>query len=141
MFILLDTNVVSEMMRTVPDPSVKAWFIGCSRRDLFFSTIGEAELRAGAAVLSAGRRRESLVLQIDSMINGFFGMRLLPFDSQAAHCYAEIVAKRKAVGRSNPPFDSQIAAIALSREMVVATRNVKDFEKTGVGIVNPWEGP
>lgn len=139
MFILLDTNVVSEMMRTAPHPSVEAWFAGCNRKSLFFSTIGEAELRAGAAALPAGRRRESLVLQIDSIIDGFFGTRMLPFDSRAARCYAEIVAMRKAAGRSSPPIDGQIAAIALSQNMAVATRNVQDFEMTGAEIVNPWE--
>ncbi len=138
MSVLLDTNVVSELIRKSPDPAVAAWAAGHALEDLFFSAVGEAELRYGAAILPAGRRRESLVSDIQRMLSDAFDDRVLPFDSRAARAYADIAAMRRSAGRTVPPADCQIAAIARSRNMAVATRNVRDFDDTDIKVVDPW---
>ena len=138
MSVLLDTNVVSELIRKAPDPAVEAWAAGHALENLFFSAVSEAELRYGAAILPAGRRRDSLVADIERMLSDAFDGRVLPFDSRAARAYADIAAMRRSAGRTVPPADCQIAAIARSRDMAVATRNVRDFEDIDIEIVNPW---
>lgn len=136
---LLDTNVVSELMRPTPAPRVLDWFAGRVAGDLFLSAVSEAEMRAGAAYLPTGRRREALVAAIDAMVAEDFRERLLPFDSAAAKSYAVIAAARRAAGQPIAEADCQIAAIALARGAAVATRNVADFRGCGVEIINPWE--
>ncbi len=138
MSFLLDTNVVSELIRKSPDPAVETWAAGHALEDLFFSAVGEAELRYGAAILPAGRRRDALVRDIGAMLRDAFEDRVLPFDSAAVRAYAEIAAVRRAAGRPIAPADCQIAAIARSRNMAVATRNVRDFEDMAVAVVDPW---
>lgn len=139
MAVLLDTNVVSELIRKSPDPAVEAWVSGHVLEDLYFSAIGEAELRYRAAILPAGRRRETLVSEIEGMLRDAFGDRVLPFDSNAAREFAEIAAKRRSIGRRMAPADCQIAAIARSLNMAVATRNVRDFDDINVEVINPWK--
>ncbi len=138
--IVLDTNVVSELMRKAPDPAVVAWALGNATEDLFFSAIGEAELRYGAAIAPPGRRRNTLLSDIEATLREAFENRILPFDSGAARAYAEIVSTRRAAGRPVSQLDSQIAAVARSRGMAIATRNVRDFEGAGVAVVDPWGG-
>ena len=138
MIVLVDTNVVSELIRKAPDPAVEAWAADHTLEDLFFSAIGEAELRYGAAILPTGRRRETLVSDIERMLRDAFEDRVLPFDSAAARAYADIAAMRRFSGRPVPPADCQIAAIARSRDMAVATRNVRDFDDMNIEIVDPW---
>ena len=138
MAVLLDTNVVSELIRKMPDPTVEAWAAGHALRELFFSAVGEAELRYGAAILPAGRRRATLVSDIERMLSDAFDDRVLPFDSDAAREYAEIAAARRSAGRPVAPADCQVAAIARSRDMAVATRNVRDFDDIDIEVVNPW---
>ena len=141
MTVLLDTNVVSELMRKTPDPAVAIWAAGQPLESLFFSAVGEAELRYGAAVLPAGQRRETLVSDIERMLGEAFENRVLPFDSGAARAYAHIAAKRGSAGRPVAPADCQIAAIARSRRIAVATRNVRDFEDADIEVVDPWAAP
>ena len=138
MTVLLDTNVVSELIRKSPAPAVEAWAAGQPLEDLFFSAVGEAELRYGAAILQPGRRRETLVSDIERMLRDAFENRVLPFDSKAAGAYADIAATRRSAGRPIAPADCQIAAIARSRDMAVATRNVQDFEDIDIEVVDPW---
>ena len=138
--ILLDTNVVSELMRASPDPAVEAWVAGYPVEDLFFSAVGESELRYGAAIMPAGQRRETLVADIETMLHTAFENRILPFDSRSARAYAVIAAKRRFAGRAVAPADCQIAAVAWARGMAVATRNVRDFEDMGIEIIDPWDG-
>jgi hypothetical protein len=136
--ILLDTNVVSELMRAEPAQTVLGWFGQHDATDLFISAVTEAELRTGVAILPDGRRRDRLQLAIDAMINQDFQGRVLPFDSLAAKAYAEIAAQRRAAGRPIAEADCQIAAIARATNAPVATRNVKDFDGCGIRLINPW---
>ena len=138
--ILLDTNVVSELMRKSPEPAVEAWTAGQSAEDLFFSAIGEAELRYGAAILPTGRRRETLFSDIEAMLREAFGDRVLPFDSDAARHYGDIAAMRRSAGRRVTVADCQIAAVARSRGLAVATRNTRHFVGMELDLVDPWAG-
>jgi len=136
--ILLDTNVISELMRAEPAQIVLDWFGQHDASDLFISAITEAELRTGVAILPDGQRRDRLQAAIDAMIDQDFQARVLPFDSQAAKAYAEIAAQRRAAGRPIVEADCQIAAIARATDAPIATRNVKDFDGCGVRVINPW---
>lgn len=98
----------------------------------------EAEIRAGVAILPTGARRRGLAEAAERAFGELFAGRVLPFDSSAARAYSEIVPVRRAQGRPLPLADGQIAAIARSQGMTVATRNVGDFEHTGVEVINPW---
>ena len=135
---LLDTNVVSELLRPAPNPAVESWVAGHHAADLHFSAVGEAELRYGVAVLPAGRRRDALALAIEAILGEDFEGRVLPFDSGAAREYADIAASRRAAGRPVAPADCQIAAIARSRGLTVATRNIRDFAEMEKELVDPW---
>ena len=136
--IVIDTNVVSELMRAHPEPAVLAWFAGHTAETLFLTAVSEAELRTGAAILPAGQRRDRLVGAIEAMIDQDFAGRILPFDSPAARSYAEIAAARRATGKPIMDADCQIAAIACACGAAVATRNGKDFEGCGIEVINPW---
>ena len=136
--ILLDTNVLSELMRAVPDASVERWLADQPASSVFISAITEAELRYGIALLPIGKRRSSLTAVMQDMLAEDFNGRILPFDSPAALAFAEIAASRRHVGRPISQADAQIAAIARSRGATLATRNVLDFEECGVEIINPW---
>ena len=136
--VLLDTSVVSELMHLLPDPGVESWIRGQSADGLFFSAIGEAELRYGVAAMAPGRRRERISSEIDALIREDFEARILPFDSAAARSYASIAAARKIAGRPVTPVDYQIAAIAHSRGMAVGTRNVRHFVDMGIDVIDPW---
>lgn len=135
---VVDTNVVSEIMRPMPEPAVEVWVAGREAFGLFLTAISEAELRLGLATMPTGRRRDGLLAGLERMFRTGFAGRILPFDSDAARAYEEIVAARRAAGRPVSQSDSQIAAIARSRGMAVATRNVRDFEGAGVTVVDPW---
>ena len=135
---VLDTNVVSEWMRSVPSDAVIEWMMRQIPTDLYLSTITEAELRFGVELLPAGRRRERLLTAIEVTLEEDFAGRILPFDRAAAQAYAVIAAARRAAGMPVKYSDCQIAAIARSRGLSVATRNVRDFEGCGVDVINPW---
>lgn len=137
--IIIDTNVVSELMRASPDPAVLAWFAGHAADTLFLTAISEAELCAGAAILPAGQRRDRLAGAIDAMIEQDFAGRILPFDSLAARSYAEIAATRRTAGKPIMDADCQIAAIVRACGASIATRNVSDFEGCGIDVINPWD--
>ena len=132
MSLLLDTNVVSKLIRKSPNPTA-TWVSDHPLDNLFYSAVSEAELRYGAAILPAGRRRDKLFFEIEAMLRDAFEDRVLPFDSDAARAYGSIAAVR----RSAAPADCQIAA---SRRMAVATRNVRDFEGMEIAIVDLWAG-
>jgi hypothetical protein len=108
--IIVDTNVVSELMRANPDSTVLAWFAANTADTLFLTSVSEAELRTGAAILPAGQRRDQLVGAIEAMMDQDFAGRILPFDSPAARTYAEIATARRAAGKPIMDADCQIAA-------------------------------
>lgn len=136
--ILLDTNVISELMRAEPAQAVLDWFDQHDAADLFISAVTEAELRAGVAYLPEGQRRDRLQMAVDAMIEQDFQGRIVPFDTIAARPYAIIAAQRRAAGHPIAEADCQIAAIASAADALLATRNVKDFEGCGVRVINPW---
>lgn len=138
---LLDTNVVSELMRPEPDRRVLEWFAGKDPSCLFLTAVTEAELRTGVACLPRGRRRAALAAAVDAMIEEDFADRILPFDGSAARAYATIAAARRAAGRPIAGADCQIAAIALVHGAAVVTRNRGDFEGCGVPLIDPWVSP
>jgi predicted nucleic acid-binding protein len=136
--ILLDTNVVSELMRRAPSEAVLAWFAAQDAADLYLSAIGEAELRRGAALLPAGKRRDQLMATIDAMIAEDFAGRILPFDSAAAQAFVLVFLERRAAGRPISFADCQIAATARAQGAAIATRNTADFAGCGIAVIDPW---
>ena len=107
-------------------------------RELYVTAVTEAEIRTGIAILPAGARRRGLEDAAERTLRGLFAGRVLPFDSSAARAYAEIAAASRVAGRPVSQSDCQIAAIALSQGMAVATRNVRDFSERGVEVIDPW---
>ncbi len=136
--VVLDTNVVSELMLESPRKEVLVWIDDQLSRDLFVTAVTEAEVRTGIAILPQGARRRGLADIADKTLGDLFDGRVLPFDGNAARAYADIAATRRATGRPISQSDCQIAAIARSHGMAVATRNVDDFMETGVEVIDPW---
>ncbi len=136
--ILLDTNVLSELMRATPSAAVEHWLSAQPGTSLFISAITEAELRYGAALLPSGKRRSALIAAIHDMLEEDFVGRILPFDRGAAQAFATIAADRRGAGRPISQADAQIAAIARSRGASLATRNLPDFDGCGIEIIDPW---
>jgi hypothetical protein len=135
--ILLDTNVISELTRNQPNPSLLAYLHAQPQATLFTSSVCEAEIRYGLARLPAGRRRAALAERVKLLFSGF-AQRVLPFDSAAAGQYGPIRTTREAMGRPIAVADAMIAATALAYGLAVATRNGGDFAGCGVRVVNPW---
>lgn len=136
--IVLDTNVLSETLRPMPDAAVANWLKSQRTADMHTTTICEAEIFYGIALLPSGKRRAALEQVATGLFNEDFAGRVLAFDSSAARSYAGIVAARRKLGRPIGELDAQIAAIARAHGATVATRNVEDFADCGVRIVSPW---
>lgn len=135
---VLDTNVVSELMRDAADPAVLAWVDAQPTDDLFVTAVTEAEVHVGIARLPVGRRRADLNAAAASVLEGFFAGRVLALDSAAALEYAAVVSERNAAGRPIGALDGLIAAIARAHGAGIATRDVSGFDGLGIEIVNPW---
>jgi predicted nucleic acid-binding protein len=136
--IILDTNVVSEVMRAQPSQAVADWLDAQPQASVFSTTITHAELLYGVALLPAGNRRDLLEAGVRKIFETRFSGRMLPFDEGAALAYPVIAIARRHGGRPISLFDAQIASIAHSRGARLATRNVRDFENCGIEVVNPW---
>ena len=136
--IVLDTNVVSELMRPSPADRVIAWISRQFARILSLSTISEAKLRYGIESLPPGNSRERLRSEIEGMLREDFAGRILPFDQAAAQAYAAIAAARTAAGQPINYPDCQIAAIARAAGAAVATRDISVFQGCGVDVIDPW---
>jgi len=136
--ILLDTNVLSELMKAEPDPAVMAFVNGIPATALFTSAVTQAEILYGIALLPSGKRRNSLLAAARVTLDNHFRGRVLPFDGSAAEAFASIAAGRRESGRPIPQADAMIAAIAKSRDATLATRNGADFEGCGIPVINPW---
>lgn len=136
--IVLDTNVVSEMMRPVPDAKVMQWMNAQAADELWLNSIVVSELLFGVARLPAGARRHQLTQAVQVTIDQDFAGRIASFDLEAAVAYAQIVSSCEAKGRSIDMADAQIASICWVQEATLATRNTKHFEGLGLKLVNPW---
>lgn len=136
--IVLDTNVLSELMRSQPAPAVVAWVNRQARSMLYTTSISKAEILFGIAAMPDGRRRTALAAMADAMFNDDFAGRILAFDASAAVHYAEIGAARRRAGRPVGIPDAQIAATARSAGAAVATRDITGFEDCGVALIDPW---
>jgi predicted nucleic acid-binding protein len=136
--IVLDTNVISEVLRPVPQPSVLDWLANQPRASLFTTTVTRGEILYGIRLLSDGKRRRGLWDAAKKIFDDDFADQVLSFDSDAADMYAEIAASRRAAGKPISQFDAMIIALARSRGASLATRNEKDFEDCGVDVINPW---
>ena len=137
--ILLDTNVISEPQRREPDARVLEWIDAQALETLYLSVITVAELRAGIALLPAGKRRDSLHDNLERHLLPMFANRMLSFDMACIKAYAELLAKTRAVGLAIETADAFIAAIALANGFAVASRDTRPFEAAGVSAINPWE--
>jgi predicted nucleic acid-binding protein len=135
--ILLDTNVVSELMKEAGDPAVEQWFLK-NEEETVLPAVALAELSYGVAKLGDGRRRRHLDARLTEWRVKYAG-RTLAFGASAAMRYGPMLAAVVASGRAMTLVDAQIAAMALDEQATVATRNVKDFEPSGAELVNPWE--
>lgn len=136
--ILLDTNVVSEVMKPAPSGLVISWLNETPTADLFISSISMAELWYGLRALPDGQRREALASRLEQFIAQGFNQRTLDFDARAAQVYGEVMADRRRTGKPMSILDGQIAAIAKVHYVALATRNVRDFDGCGIEVVNPW---
>ena len=134
---VLDTNILSEMMKLEPEPEVAAWMEGQDEALLFTTVISYAEIFAGLAIMADGRRRRALEAAARVMFEEFVG-RVLPFDDAAAAAYAELFAARRSAGRPTATMDLMIAAIARCRDAGVVTRDVGGFEECGLTLIDPW---
>ena len=138
--ILLDTNVVSEPLRPAPDARVIEWIDAQPLETLFLSAITVAELRAGVAMLPAGKRRTGLQQSLDKQVLPLFAGRVLPFDLACTTAYAALVARARAAGLAMSVADGFIAAVAAANGFTVATRDTVPFQAAGVAVINPWSG-
>ena len=140
--LVVDTNVASELMRPQPTAAVAAWIAERDAQDMYLTAVSEAELLYGVAIMPIGKRRSALEAAMTRWLDRGFRERILPFDSAAARVYAEIAAERRRAGRPIGEADCQIAAISRSRGAVLVTHNVRDFEGTGLNVIDPWSaGP
>jgi predicted nucleic acid-binding protein len=136
--IVLDTNIISEMMKPAPHPAVHAWLNDQAEETLYLSSITLAELLFGIGILPAGKRKDLLIQSLDA-IAALFRDRMLPFDSDAARHYAALAVKARAAGRGFPTPDGYIAAIAVARGYIVASRDTAPYAAADVAVINPWE--
>jgi predicted nucleic acid-binding protein len=137
--ILLDTNVVSEAMRAVPDPVVVRWLLAQPSDALAISSVTLAELLFGLAILPAGKRKTAMATSVSHWLDGV--AEVLPFDDAAARRFADLAATARAAGRGFPSPDGYIAAIASARGLAVATRDTGPFLAAGLTVINPWRHP
>lgn len=138
--ILLDTDVMSEPLRQAPEPRVISWIDAQAMETLFLSAITVAELRAGVALLPAGKRRAGLQENLEKRVLPLFAGRVLPFDLACTQAYAALMAKARTMGIAISSADGYIAAIAAANGFAVATRDTSPFEAAGTGFINPWQG-
>jgi hypothetical protein len=137
--IVLDTNVLSELMRPIGDPRVLAWVDDQQPGDVYLTAVTTAELRYGVLRLPDGRRKSDLADRVQRTLDEDFAGRILSFDDDASAQYAEIVVGRERRGLSISMADAQIAAICRCHTASLATRNTKDFAHTGIDVVDPWQ--
>jgi hypothetical protein len=136
--ILLDTNIVSEVMKTRPAEAVVAWLNGQDSEKLYVSSVTIGEITYGLRILPDGKRRAGLRERFERFVALAFEQRVLAYDESAARIYGDLMGDRKELGLPMSVPDGQIAAIARLNHLAVATRNVVDFENCGIDVVNPF---
>ncbi len=137
--IVLDTNVISEPLRRLPDPNVVEWINAQAIDTLFLTSITVAELRAGVALLPAGQRKNILHLNLETRVIPLFAGRILSFDLACTHAYAELIAQSRAAGFTITTADGYIASIAIANKFSIASRDTAPFYAAGAEVINPWE--
>lgn len=138
MMILLDTNVISETMYPSPEPAVMDWIDSQTPDGLWTCTIVVAEVLSGLDLMPKGKRQLQLRENAEYMFKSLFANRICSFDQSAARAYGSILINRRAIGRPIDEMDALIAANALAKGAILATRNTTDFEQCGIQLVNPW---
>lgn len=136
--ILLDTNIISEMMKPVPAATVTHWIDQQETTQLYLSTISIAEITYGINALPKGNRQIALADAFQKVLKNGFEHRILSFEEAAAHLYGKIMGLRKERGKPLSILDGQIAAIALANNLTLVTRNIKDFSDCGLELINPF---
>jgi len=137
--ILLDTNVVSEPLRHAPEARVIAWIDAQPLETLYLSAITVAELRAGVALLPAGKRQAALHESLEKRVLPMFAGRVLPFDLSCTHAYAEMLARVRKAGNAIETADACIAAVAIANGFSIATHDTSPFVAAGLAVINPWQ--
>ena len=137
--IVLDTNVLSETLKPLPNAAVVAWMAAQPRSTLFTTTVVEAEILYGVAVFAGGARKTQLQAALKAIFTEDLSGQVIPFDRDCAEAYAAIAANRKNLGQPISQFDAMIAAATASRGATLATRNLRDFADCGIRLINPWE--
>lgn len=136
--ILLDTNVISELLRKRPGAAVMEWLDKHDREELWTASVVLAELLSGIALMPTGRRKRELREEVEAMISVDFQEQIIDFDLAAAREYGEILAARSKIGRPIREFDAQIAAVARVHHATVATRDANGFIGCGLTVIDPW---
>jgi toxin FitB len=138
--IILDTNVISELMRPTADAHILRWFSSQAAEDLHVTAVTMAEILYGIELISTSRRRDAVRAGAEKMFEAVFGDRILGFEERASRMFSQIASSRRRQGKPMSEFDAQIAAITRVHGATLATRNPYVFEGCGVRLVNPWEG-
>ncbi len=136
--IILDTNVVSELMRRTLTPAVLRSLSQYSADQLYSTSISLAEILYGVELLPAGKRKSELLAGAEKLFRSVLGGRIIPFDERAAEAFSRIAARRRSRGRPISELDAQIAAIVSVHDATLATRNTADFQGCGIRVLNPW---
>lgn len=137
--IILDTNILSAVMREIPDPIIVEWLDLQARESIWTTAITVFEIQLGLSILEKGKRLERLEQTFQLALEEIFEGRVLPFDEASAMASADIAAKRRRKGITVDMRDTQIAGIAVAKRSTLATRNTKDFQELTVPVINPWE--
>lgn len=135
---LVDTNVISEVLRSVPNTHVATWASGVTKQTLFISVVSLGEIQKGLTIMPAGVRRIQLAQSIEQLIPAWFAGRVLPITRNIAERSGVLEGQRQLQGRPLHIADAQIAATALLSGLTLVTRNTRDFEGLGLTILNPW---
>ncbi len=136
---LIDTHVISELTKPLPSPAVLNWFAATPVKHIFISAITLCEIQLGLALMPAGKRRDALYAATDGLVQEEFNQRCLSLDARCAPIYGQLAARQQQLGRTCTAEDAMIAAIALSNQFTLVTRNIKDFEGIpGLTVFNPW---
>ena len=138
MRLLLDTNVLSEVTKPRPEGRVLAWLDGLDEDRSFISVVSIAEIRRGVALMDNGRKRDALVEWLALDLPQRFEHRVIPVDERVALAWGDLMGEAKRSGRGMSSMDGLIAATAVAHGLVLATRNIKDFEDVGINLIDPW---